>query len=48
VRLGCRSSIDPRAAIYENIKQTEWVLLDFHQKTQTLETIFREFTRESA
>jgi ABC-2 type transport system ATP-binding protein len=48
VRLGCRSSIDPRAAIYENVKQTDWVLLDFHQKTQTLETIFRELTRESA
>ena len=48
VRLGCSPSIDPRAAIYENIKQTDWVLLDFHQKTQTLETIFRELTRESA
>jgi ABC-2 type transport system ATP-binding protein len=48
VRLGCRSSIDPRAAIYKNIKQTDWVLLDFHQTTQTLETIFRELTRESA
>ena len=48
VRLDCSSSIDPRAAIYENIKQTDWVLLDFHQKTQTLETIFRELTRESA
>ena len=48
VRLGCRSSVDPRAAIYENIKQTDWVLLDFHQKAQTLETIFRELTRESA
>ena len=48
VRLGCRASVDPRAAIYENIKQTDWVLLDFHQKAQTLETIFRELTRESA
>ena len=48
VRLRCESTIDPRAAIYENIKQTDWVLLDFHQKTQTLETIFRELTRESA
>jgi ABC-2 type transport system ATP-binding protein len=48
VRLGCRSSIDPRAAIYKNIRQTDWILLDFHQKTQTLETIFRELTRESA
>ena len=48
VRLSCRSSVDPRATIYENIKKTDWVLLDFHQKTQTLETIFRELTRESA
>lgn len=48
VRLGCRSAADPRAAIYENIKQTNWILLDFHQKTETLETIFRELTRESA
>ena len=47
VRLGCRSSIDPRAVIYENIKQTDWVLLEFYQKTQTLENIFRELTRES-
>ena len=48
VQLHCDSAVDPRAAIYENIKQTDWVLLDFHQKTQTLETIFRELTRESA
>jgi ABC-2 type transport system ATP-binding protein len=48
VRLSCRSSIDPRPAIYESVKQTDWVLLEFHQKTQTLETIFRELTRESA
>ena len=48
VRLSCQSSIDPRAEIYERIKQTDWVLLEFHQKTQTLETIFRELTRESA
>jgi ABC-2 type transport system ATP-binding protein len=48
VQLHCDSSVDPRSAIYENIKQTDWVLLDFHQKTQTLETIFRELTRESA
>jgi ABC-2 type transport system ATP-binding protein len=48
VRIDCQSSVDPRASIYEAIKQTDWVLLDFHQKTQTLETIFRELTRESA
>jgi ABC-2 type transport system ATP-binding protein len=48
VRLDCQSAADPRAAIYEAIKQTDWVLLDFHQETQTLEIIFRELTRESA
>jgi ABC-2 type transport system ATP-binding protein len=47
VKLSCQSSIDPRAVIYQTIKQTDWVLLDFHQKTQTLEIIFRELTRES-
>jgi ABC-2 type transport system ATP-binding protein len=47
VRIDCQSSVDPRASIYEAIKQTDWVLLDFHQKTQTLEIIFRELTRES-
>jgi ABC-2 type transport system ATP-binding protein len=47
VRLGCRSHLDLRAELYSKIKQTDWVLLDFHQETQTLETIFRELTMES-
>ena len=47
VRLGCRSHLDLRTEIYSRIKQTDWVLLDFHQETQTLETIFRELTMES-
>jgi ABC-2 type transport system ATP-binding protein len=48
VQIGCRSTVDPRAAIYERIKQTDWIILGFHQKTQTLETIFRDLTMESA
>jgi ABC-2 type transport system ATP-binding protein len=48
VRLACRTSPDQRAAIYQQIKQTDWILLDFHQETQTLETIFRELTLEDA
>ena len=48
VRLACRTSLDQRAAIYQQIKQTDWILLDFHQETQTLETIFRELTLEDA
>ena len=47
VRIDCQTSVDPRGSIYEAIKQTDWVLLDFHQETQTLEIIFRELTRES-
>ncbi len=48
VRLACRAASDQRAAIYEQIKQTDWILLNFHQETQTLETIFRELTLEDA
>ncbi len=47
VRIDCRSSLDPRAEIYKKIKQTDWILLEFYQHTQTLETIFRELTLES-
>jgi ABC-2 type transport system ATP-binding protein len=44
--LVCHSSSDLRREIYEKIRQTDWVLLEFHQEAQNLETIFRELTRE--
>ena len=47
VRIDCLAAADPRAEIYQKIKQTDWVVLDFHQQTQNLETIFRELTLES-
>ncbi len=47
VRIDCLATADPRAEIYQKIKQTDWVVLDFHQQTQNLETIFRELTLES-
>ena len=47
VRLEFESSVDLRAVIYHEIKQTDWVLLDFHQKAQSLENIFRDLTMES-
>jgi len=47
VRIGCRATADPRAEIYRKIKQTDWIMLDFHQESQTLETIFRELTLEA-
>jgi len=47
VRIDVRAAADPRVEIYRKIKQTDWVVLDFHQNTQTLETIFRELTMEN-
>jgi ABC-2 type transport system ATP-binding protein len=47
VKLSCRSSEDLRAGIYERIKQTDWVLLEFYQERQSLENIFQKLTLES-
>lgn len=47
VRLSSRASEDVRADIYRKIKDTDWILLDFHQETQNLETIFRQLTKEN-
>jgi len=43
----CQELTDPRADLYAAIKATDWVLIDFHQEAKTLETIFRELTREN-
>ena len=45
--IDCSPAPDPRPELYRRIKQTSWVLLDFHQQTQTLEAVFRELTKES-
>jgi len=47
VRLSYRSTDDLRPDVYRKIKKTNWILLDFHQQTQSLENIFRELTKES-
>jgi len=47
VRLTYRSEDDLRPDVYRIIKETDWILLDFHQETQTLENIFRELTKEN-
>ena len=47
LRIDCRTAVDLRPEIYNTIKQTDWILLDFHQETQTFESIFRELTIES-
>jgi ABC-2 type transport system ATP-binding protein len=47
VKLACRSSEDLRAKVYERIKQTNWILIEFYQETQSLENIFQKLTLES-
>jgi ABC-2 type transport system ATP-binding protein len=47
LRLVCQLSADPRAAVYQAIKQTDWTLLEFHQEAESLEAIFRELTKEN-
>jgi ABC-2 type transport system ATP-binding protein len=47
VRISSRASDDVRADIYRKIKDTDWILLEFHQETQNLETIFRQLTKEN-
>ncbi len=47
VKLHCPPSADVRGDIYDKIKQTDWILLEFHQEIQSLEDIFRQLTREN-
>ena len=47
VRLSCTSASDLRADIYRKIKQTDWILLEFHLEVQSLENIFRQLTKEN-
>ena len=46
VSITCRSSADLRGALYEKIKQTDWILLELYQETQSLEKIFQKLTQE--
>lgn len=46
IRLACESPVDLRETIYQTIKQTSWILIEFRQETKTLETVFRELTKE--
>jgi ABC-2 type transport system ATP-binding protein len=47
VSLAYQSTDDLRPDVYRRIKESDWILLDFHQETRSLENIFRELTRES-
>ncbi|MBU0993180.1 MAG: ABC transporter ATP-binding protein [Proteobacteria bacterium] len=47
IRVRYDGDTDLREQIYEAIKSTDWVVMDFHQETVTLENIFRELTKEN-
>jgi ABC-2 type transport system ATP-binding protein len=47
LQLTCSGKNDHRADVYRAIKKTDWVLLEFRQETKSLETIFRELTKEN-
>ena len=47
VKVTCRSAEDLRGAIYDKVKQTDWILLEFYQERQSLERIFQKLTAES-
>jgi ABC-2 type transport system ATP-binding protein len=47
VKMIAGPSVDARGDIYRKIKETDWMLLEFYQETQTLENIFRELTTEN-
>lgn len=42
-----RTANDLREAIYQKIKSTDWVIVDFHQESYTLESIFRDLTHDN-
>jgi len=47
LRISTANDRDLRPQIYATVKQTDWILLEMRQETQTLENIFRELTREN-
>jgi ABC-2 type transport system ATP-binding protein len=47
IKISVQSDADIRKDIYRIIRQTDWLLLELRQETQTLEHIFRELTLEN-
>ena len=46
LKLTCANKSSLRKKIYQIIKKTDWILIEFSQETKDLETIFRELTKE--
>jgi len=47
VKLSCRAGEDLRPQVYQRIKESQWVLIEFYQETQSLEDIFQKLTLEN-
>jgi ABC-2 type transport system ATP-binding protein len=47
ITLSVPSIRDLRGEVYRTVKQTDWELLEFYQESRTLETVFRELTKEN-
>jgi ABC-2 type transport system ATP-binding protein len=47
INLSCRTDDQVKIQLYETIKNQDWILLEFHPKTKSLEHIFRELTKEN-
>jgi ABC-2 type transport system ATP-binding protein len=47
ITLSVPSTRDLRGEIYRTVKQTDWELLEFYQESRTLESVFRELTKEN-
>jgi ABC-2 type transport system ATP-binding protein len=46
LRLSLEGAVDLRQSIYQAIKDTDWILLEFRLEGKSLENIFRELTQE--
>jgi ABC-2 type transport system ATP-binding protein len=46
LRLNCRTDRDLRPAVYDLVRRNDWPLLELYRESRTLETIFRELTKE--
>lgn len=47
INVNCRTDEKVKVDLYETIKNQDWIMLEFHPQTKSLEHIFRELTKES-
>ncbi|NOZ13035.1 MAG: ATP-binding cassette domain-containing protein [Acidobacteria bacterium] len=45
--LSCDADTDVRPDVYRIIRDNDWGLLEFHRESRSLETVFRELTKEN-